>query len=124
MRHLRKLKAGGRLGLGGSGERFRQGYTYCAGEISRFVTSPAAGLDVTVSARLLHHLSACIRNLETISLPQSPPPLISPLELPPTSILNQSKIEALRFSLGHSQPAYLPALVPSDREDDKAWRPW
>ena len=144
MRHLRKLKLSGRLGLTSSSERFRAGYTFCAGEISRLVTAPSSGLDMAVSARLLHHLSVCIRNLETLQQPPSlletlqppssllplpqqspPPPLLSPSEVPGRSdVINQSKIEALRFSLGHSQSGDLPPLLPSDREDDKAWRPW
>ena len=154
MRHLRKLKLSGRLGLTSSSERFRAGYTFCAGEISRLVTAPSSGLDMAVSARLLHHLSVCIRNLETLQPPPSlletlqppsslletlqppssllplpqqspPPPLLSPSEVPGRSdVINQSKIEALRFSLGHSQSGDLPPLLPSDREDDKAWRPW
>ena len=154
MRHLRKLKLSGRLGLTSSSERFRAGYTFCAGEISRLVTAPSSGLDMAVSARLLHHLSVCIRNLETLQPPPSlletlqppsslletlqppssllplpqqspPPPLLSPSEVPGRSdVINQSKIEALRFSLGHNQSGDLPPLLPSDREDDKAWRPW
>ena len=164
MRHLRKLKLSGRLGLTSSSERFRAGYTFCAGEISRLVTAPSSGLDMAVSARLLHHLSVCIRNLETLQPPPSlletlqppsslletlqppsslletlqppssllplpqqspPPPLLSPSEVPGRSdVINQSKIEALRFSLGHGQSGDLPPLLPSDREDDKAWRPW
>ena len=131
----------GRLGLTRSGERFRAGYSYCAGEISRFVTSPGAGLDMTASARLLHHLSVSIRNLENLQQPsdlletlrpssdlletprlpsdllaqRSPPP--PPLLSPSSDLINQSKAEALRISLGRE-------LVGSDREEDKAWRPW
>ena len=108
----------GRLGLGSSSSRFRAGYTFCAGEISRYLTSPAAaaGLDLTVSARLLHHLSVCMRNMETGPVSPLPPPLLSPSEL-------STRSEALRFSLGQSGPGDL-VQVGSDREDDKAWRPW
>ena len=39
--------------------------------------------------------------------------------------LSQSKLEALRYSLGHHHHAAGRALVPRpDKEDDKAWRPW
>ena len=127
VRHLRKLKAHGALGLTPAAtyaERFRAGYTLCASEVSKYVTSGAAGLDVTVSARLLHHLSQCIRNLETmpasvLSFPHSPihhsPTAIlpSPLTPPETSLgfppgrslseyLSPGKVEALRYSLSQS----------------------
>ena len=135
MRHLRKLKLSGRLGLTSSSERFRAGYTFCAGEISRLVTAPSSGLDMAVSARLLHHLSVCLRNMETLPAPPPPvspslplPPLLSPSELSArTEVVSHSRIEALRFSLGHSGSADLGGGGGgggSDREDDKAWRPW
>ena len=173
VRHLRKLKSHGALGLTSPtthAERYRAGYSFCAGEISKYMTSGVAGVDVTVSARLLHHLSYCIRNLESV-----PPSLISAshskihhqssqtphLISPPGNVykqpanfaeyLSQSKIDALRYSLGQPSPPPIPlkpepsaspnlnlhqqiiradvALVPrnsprTDKEDDKAWRPW
>ena len=123
----------GRLGLRPDcSERFRAGYTFCAGEISRYLTSPAAaGLDLSLAARLLQHLSVCLRNMEP---PPPPPPAVSPPPLlSPSELISHSRIEALRFSLGHTVPGDL-ALVATagggggggatDREDDKAWRPW
>jgi hairy-and-enhancer-of-split protein len=69
VRHLRKLKAQGALSLGGSpaahSERYRAGFRLCAGEITKFVTTGSAGLDLAVSARLLQHLSLCLHGLET-----------------------------------------------------------
>ena len=129
VRHLRKLKVEGRLGLGSSSSRFRAGYTFCAGEISRYLTSPAAaGLELSVAARLLQHLSLCLRNLETVPAPpplSPPPPLLSPSELPTRpDCLSHSRIEALRFSLGQGGPTDLAQVGSSDREEDKAWRPW
>eukprot|EP00090_Calanus_glacialis_P019563 TRINITY_DN30025_c0_g1_i1.p1 TRINITY_DN30025_c0_g1~~TRINITY_DN30025_c0_g1_i1.p1 ORF type:complete len:246 (-),score=37.54 TRINITY_DN30025_c0_g1_i1:151-888(-) len=168
VRHLRKLKAHGALGLTPAAtyaERFRAGYSLCASEVSKYVTSGAAGVDVTVSARLLHHLSQCIRNLETmpvsvLSFPHSPihhsPTAILPSPLTPpestlgfpsgrclSEYLTPGKVEALRYSLSQSPiSSQRPpsssssvslshvvradiALVPTtDKDDDKAWRPW
>lgn len=175
VRHLRKLKTQGSLGLGAPGpspslasmERYRAGYSLAAAEISKFVTSGASGLEVTASARLLHHLSASIRNMESLTASASymqPPPHLS---IPPTTTimslgsgshhksamnlsdyLSPSKLDALRYSLGapqspptlvrpetlsppppcrHSAPRDDKGrvLVPrTDKEDDKAWRPW
>lgn len=164
VRHLRKLKAHGVLNISpGPQNRYLTGYSLCAGEISKYVASGASGLEPGVSARLLHHLSAIIRGLESSSQPPLMPPhchLPSPFLLahkpfkpPPTPNLaeyfSQSKLEALRFSLGQSSspsPSFVNvrtpspvsppqhshhvvkaevALVPTaDKEDDKAWRPW
>jgi len=87
VRHLRKLKAQGALGLGSSpafhSERYRAGFRLCAGEITKFVTTGSSGLDLAVSARLLQHLSLCLHSLEAAQSslilypnglhPQSPP---------------------------------------------------
>mgnify|MGYP001295680690 FL=1 len=144
-------------------ERYRAGYSLAASEISKFVTSGASGLEVPVSARLLHHLSASIRNMESLTATASflpPPPLNTPasMMMSPGSqfksatnlsdYLSPSKLDALRYSLGTPQsppslvrsetlpppPAYHHSaprddksrvLVPrTDKEDDKAWRPW
>ena len=67
VRHLRKLKAQGALSLGSPAahsERYRAGFRLCAGEITKFVTTGSAGLDLAVSARLLQHLSLCLHSLE------------------------------------------------------------
>ena len=173
VRHLRKLKSHGALGLTSpptQTERYRAGYSFCAGEISKYMTSGASGVDVTVSARLLHHLSYCIRNLESVQPSTStvshskilPQPSPSPLLITPGNIyqqpanfseyLSQGKIDALRYSLGQPSPpipaplkqeppvspnsslhpqlvradvALVPRNLPrTDKEDDKAWRPW
>jgi len=152
VRHLRKLKSHGALGLRpSSSNRYLSGYSYCSAEISKYIASGASGLDANVSGRLLHHLSSCIRGIESHSpapLVMSPSPTLSILPslqsshvTPPTNLseyFSQSKVEALRFSLGHhhsesdvsssSKQNIVKAevaLVPtSDKEDDKAWRPW
>jgi len=85
VRHLRKLKAQGALSLGGAvspaaqSERYRAGFRLCAGEITKFVTTGSAGLDLAVSARLLQHLSLCLHSLETA---QSGGLLLYPAGLP------------------------------------------
>ena len=72
VRHLRKLKAQGGLCLSGSSsERFRSGFRLCMSEITRFVTNGSAGIDLTVSARLIQHLALCHQRLETSALPIS-----------------------------------------------------
>jgi len=72
VRHLRKLKAQGALILGNSGihggESYRAGYSFCVSEISRWVTGGHQGVDLVVSARLLHHLAHTIRTMDSSSM--------------------------------------------------------
>jgi hairy-and-enhancer-of-split protein len=81
VRHLRKLKAQGALSLGSPAahsERYRAGFRLCAGEITKFVTTGNAGLDLAVSARLLQHLSLCLHSLETAAQAGSSSMLLYP----------------------------------------------
>ena len=71
VRHLRKLKVQGRLGLGAAapggdpGEQHREGYAAAAADISRYVAAGGLGAGLEVAAaRLLHHLATCVRSLE------------------------------------------------------------
>lgn len=69
VRHLRKLKAQGALILGNSslhgGDSHRAGYSFCVSQVSQWVTAGHQGIDLVVSARLLHHLAQIIRSLES-----------------------------------------------------------
>ena len=67
VRHLRKLKAHGALGLTPNVtymERYRAGYSLCASEVSKFMRSSTGGVEMAVVARLLHRLSLSLRSME------------------------------------------------------------
>ena len=150
VRHLRKLKAQGGLSLTNSGpERFRSGFRLCAGEITRFVTSGTSGIDLTLSARLLQHMSICLQSLESSVLQPVPSPtfnhatshqdILSPLRTL-TEFISTGRVENMRYSstsltgyleplegLGSlsPRPNSAPAtVVKTEIADDKAWRPW
>ncbi|KAK8718568.1 hypothetical protein OTU49_014653 [Cherax quadricarinatus] len=77
VRHLRKLKQHHALALpshNNAHDKFRAGFTHCANEVSRFVTS-VPGVDIHVSTRLLSHLGSCINQIDKISAPQPAAPI-------------------------------------------------
>ena len=121
VRHLRKLKAYGALGLTPTVtyiDRFCAGYSLCASEVSKFLTSnPAIGVDVAIVARLLHRLSVTLRTLEVQGAGGQG---------------DRGQASSRTCSLVGIQ---LPASTPSRRSqkgsaallepvEEKAWRPW
>ncbi|XP_063596096.1 enhancer of split mbeta protein-like [Penaeus indicus] len=84
VRHLRKLKQHHALAIPAHNQahdKFRAGFTHCANEVSRFVTS-VPGVDIHVSTRLLSHLGGCITQLDKISA--VPPPATPAAQAPLT----------------------------------------
>ena len=85
VRHLRKLKRQQMLALnpGLDLDRFHAGYTACASEVGRCLTT-VPGVDVTLSARLMTHLGQRYSNYE-VRVPHAPTPLsvIPPQHYPP-----------------------------------------
>ncbi|XP_042886245.1 enhancer of split mbeta protein-like [Penaeus japonicus] len=82
VRHLRKLKQHHALAIPAHNQahdKFRAGFTHCANEVSRFVTS-VPGVDIHVSTRLLSHLGGCITQLDKISA--VPPPTTPAAQAP------------------------------------------
>ncbi|KAG7173390.1 enhancer of split mbeta protein-like [Homarus americanus] len=91
VRHLRKLKQHHALALpphNHAHDKFRAGFTHCANEVSRFVTS-VPGVDIHVSTRLLSHLGSCINQIDKISVPQPAAPItpaVTPTSTPPNMV--------------------------------------
>lgn len=85
VRHLHSLKRRGQLVLKPEmsyAERFRAGFTQCATEVSQFIANATLAanamqrqgpVDPQAGARLLQHLSNCIRRLETPQVVQPQP---------------------------------------------------
>ncbi|XP_015171652.1 PREDICTED: enhancer of split mbeta protein-like [Polistes dominula] len=69
--HLQTLRAAHRLTLtpeNSYADRFRDGFTQCAQEVSKFLSSPvAATVHPNVGAQLMRHLGGCLRRLEGCS---------------------------------------------------------
>lgn len=69
VRHLHTLRAARRLTLtpeNSYADRFRDGFTQCAQEVSTFLSTPvAAAVHPAAGAQLMRHLGGCLRRLET-----------------------------------------------------------
>ncbi|KAF7392613.1 hypothetical protein V1477_007635 [Vespula maculifrons] len=68
VRHLHTLRAARRLTLtpeNSYADRFREGFTQCAQEVSTFLSTPvAAAVHPAAGAQLMRHLGGCLRRLE------------------------------------------------------------
>lgn len=71
VRHLHTLRAARRLTLtpeNSYADRFREGFTQCAQEVSSFLSTPvAAAVHPAAGAQLMRHLGGCLRRLEGTS---------------------------------------------------------
>ncbi|XP_050348119.1 enhancer of split mbeta protein-like [Nymphalis io] len=162
VRHLHSLKRRGQLVLKPEmsyAERFRAGFAQCATEVSQFITNATVAanamhrqgpVDPQAGARLLQHLSNCIRRLEA-------PPVVQPQPLAPGAVARPTPVQAIapapaaaqvlqRTSIGErgvkrqaeepidvetigTKRAYAPPSPPHSpaSESDSAqsmWRPW
>ncbi|XP_066959517.1 enhancer of split mbeta protein-like [Macrobrachium rosenbergii] len=115
VRHLRKLKQHHALALpshNNSHDKFRAGFTHCANEVSRFVTS-VPGVDMHVSTRLLSHLGSCINQIDKISSPQPPPAAPAP---PPAAPMTPSTTPANMVPITVTVPrVYTPPASPESK---------
>lgn len=68
VRHLHTLRAARRLTLtpeNSYADRFREGFTQCAQEVSSFLSTPvASAVHPAAGAQLMRHLGGCLRRLE------------------------------------------------------------
>lgn len=48
-------------------DKFRAGFTQCAQEVTHFITAPSEIVDPIARKKLLHHLGACVRQLENVA---------------------------------------------------------
>ena len=71
VKHLRNLKAGGRLGSSQSmtcSSTFRGGYSACAREVATFISSPYSGVQQDQAIRIAMGVADGLRNLQTHSM--------------------------------------------------------
>ncbi|XP_034246833.1 enhancer of split mbeta protein-like [Thrips palmi] len=82
VRHLHNLRRQRALGLtpeSAYADRFRAGFTHCAAEVTNYLTVRAnlegPVVDPSASAKLLQHLSTCIRKIDSdLQVPTGCPP--------------------------------------------------
>merc|ERR1711997_187781 len=82
VKHLRKLKRQQMLAVNPAldMDRYRAGYTACASEVSRFMSS-MPGVNITMGTHLMGHLGSSIQSIESQTSSVSAP--LSPSSLPP-----------------------------------------
>ncbi|XP_050682337.1 enhancer of split mbeta protein-like [Leptidea sinapis] len=121
VRHLHSLKRRGQLVLKPEvsyAERFRAGFAQCATEVSQFITNATVAanamqrqgpVDPQAGARLLQHLSNCIRRLEA-------PPVVQPQPIAPNVVARPTPVQAVAPPLQAGQPPQqCPRTVLTDR---------
>ncbi|XP_063989975.1 enhancer of split mbeta protein-like [Diachasmimorpha longicaudata] len=117
VRHLHTLRAARRLTLtpeNSYADRFREGFTQCAQEVSTFLqtTPAAAAVHPAAGAQLIRHLGGCLRRLEGSSGAGN----------------HQVATKVpVNISQGVYTPPQSPVSVASSSEESvesSVWRPW
>ncbi|KAK2582284.1 hypothetical protein KPH14_004627 [Odynerus spinipes] len=135
VRHLHTLRAARRLTLtpeNSYADRFREGFTQCAQEVSTFLSTPvAAAVHPAAGAQLMRHLGGCLRRLEGPASTGSPV-AISPV--PSSGKVNLSEpTTTMTTTIGVPQNVYTPPQSPvsvasssgeSSESSGAVWRPW
>lgn len=120
VRHLHSLKRRGQLVLKPEmsyAERFRAGFTQCATEVSQFIANATLAanamqrqgpVDPQAGARLLQHLSNCIRRLEA-------PPVVQPQPIAPSGVTRPTPLQPVVHQGVPGQPPLAPRTVLQER---------
>lgn len=127
VRHLHTLRAARRLTLTPEtsyADRFREGFTQCAQEVSTFLSTPvAASVHPAAGAQLMRHLGGCLRLLEgpaTTSLTTA----VAPAN---TQVASNSVVAVPQHVYTPPQsPASVASSSGESLESSSAavWRPW
>ena len=125
VRHLHTLRAARRLTLTPENtyaDRFRDGFTQCAQEVSTFLSTPvAAPVHPAAGAQLMRHLGGCLRRLEGPGTGQINNKIIA------------SPVSSPKILENVPQNVYTPPQSPmsvasssgdSDSSAAAVWRPW
>ncbi|XP_043269722.1 enhancer of split mbeta protein-like [Venturia canescens] len=125
VRHLHTLRAARRLTLtpeNSYADRFRDGFTQCAQEVSTFLSTPvASAVHPAAGASLMRHLGGCLRRLEGPATPQQVTGPTSPLAGTPkvTENLPQNV-----YTPPQSPMSVASSSGDSTESSAAVWRPW
>jgi len=121
VRHMRKLRAVHSLTLTPSttyAQRFRSGFTACAGEVGRFIAAPSSGFDHQAARAIVSRLSDCVRTVEAMPSHFLAASAEDKLMEPPGPAL------ALPVPSAGAASGPLDLSQPGLRKADPSWRPW
>ena len=143
VRHLHTLRAARRLTLtpeNSYADRFREGFTQCAQEVSSFLSTPvAAAVHPAAGAQLMRHLGGCLRRLEGPTSTTLATNAASSTTTTTTTVTSVGKTTpaatspAANVTVNVPQNVYTPPQSPvsvasssgeSTESSNAVWRPW
>lgn len=134
VRHLHTLRAARRLTLtpeNSYADRFREGFTQCAQEVSSFLSTPvAAAVHPATGAQLMRHLGGCLRRLEGSSsnVINNTNTATASVSSPSGKIQSTGQTVLVNVSQNVYTPPQSPVSVASSSgessESNAVWRPW
>ncbi|XP_033323875.1 enhancer of split mgamma protein [Megalopta genalis] len=137
VRHLHTLRAARRLTLtpeNSYADRFREGFTQCAQEVSSFLSTPvAAAVHPAAGAQLMRHLGGCLRRLEgpatnsvgstnTASTPVNAVSKPSAAASPATNVM--VNVPQNVYTPPQSPVSVASSSGDSSESSNAVWRPW
>ncbi|XP_015524376.1 enhancer of split mbeta protein [Neodiprion pinetum] len=126
VRHLHTLRAARRLTLTPEtsyADRFREGFTQCAQEVSTFLSTPvAASVHPAAGAQLMRHLGGCLRRLEQPTPVPTPSTAVAATApqanpVPQNTYTPPQSPVSVASSSGESSESSTSSSLP-------VWRPW
>lgn len=128
VRHLHTLRAARRLTLtpeNSYADRFRDGFTQCAQEVSTFLsTSVAAAVHPAAGAQLMRHLGGCLRRLEGPAGANNAPATTASSTAKSPSPSGQGNVSQNVYSPPQSPASEASSSVESSDSTNAVWRPW
>ncbi|KAL6261606.1 hypothetical protein P5V15_006693 [Pogonomyrmex californicus] len=133
VRHLHTLRAARRLTLtpeNSYADRFRDGFTQCAQEVSTFLSTPvAAAVHPAAGAQLMRHLGGCLRRLEGPAGTKHVVPTAATAAATKTTTTTQAPTSQTNVPQNVYTPPQSPVSVASSSGDSSessnaVWRPW
>ncbi|CAD6234429.1 GSCOCG00001919001-RA-CDS [Cotesia congregata] len=130
VRHLHSLRAAKRLTLTPENtyaDKFREGFTQCAQEVSTFLQTTVTSVHPVAGAQLIRHLGGCLRRLEGPVNPNAVHQQSTP-QLPPAVIPANTTTVITKVPQNVYTPPQSPMSVASSSGDSSestsVWRPW
>lgn len=131
VRHLHTLRAARRLTLtpeNSYADRFRDGFTQCAQEVSTFLSTPvAAAVHPAAGAQLMRHLGGCLRRLEGPVASSSSSNIgttTTPSSTPVAKTQNQTNMPQNVYTPPQSPVSVASFSGESSESSSAVWRPW
>ncbi|XP_011648207.1 enhancer of split mbeta protein-like [Pogonomyrmex barbatus] len=132
VRHLHTLRAARRLTLtpeNSYADRFRDGFTQCAQEVSTFLSTPvAAAVHPAAGAQLMRHLGGCLRRLEGPAGTKHVVPTAATAAATKTTTTqaptSQTNVPQNVYTPPQSPVSVASSSGDSSESSNAVWRPW